>query len=350
MYNKKFVISIFIIVLAFFCCGFSGFTFFKKKEKTEKTQSYTQVVSSYETVQNKLWCVTFQLVWNELSEKFVKGSVNFVGGNPQIADELNKKLYTSDILSENSYYTTFGKISKKFKKDIEKTIYKKFKEKSDVLDMVNWNAADSYLFYSILKKNFTFLSAFDRLPSSSFNSSKEIVKYFGIDKNSDKALKDNVSVLFYNSADEYAVKLQTKEKEDVILYRTDKIDTFTNYFDYIVKNSKFTQLEEKDELKIPDIDVNKTISYDELCGKQIEGTNYLISQALQTIQFKLDNKGGSLKSEAVIAIMKTALMPSVDYPRYFYFDKAFVLFLIEKGKEKPYYAMKVDNIDFLVKE
>ena len=350
MNRKKVVASVFIGLFVFLCFGLCGFTFFKKKQSVLKNETSSQVVSNYETLKDKLWCVTFQLVWNELSEKFVKGPINFVGGNPQIADELNKKLYTSEILSEKSYYTTYGKVSKKLKKTIEKTIYKKFKEKSDVLDMVNWNAKNSYLFYSILKKNFTFLTAFDRLDSASFNNSSEQVKYFGINSKSDKKLKDNLSVLFYNSPDEYAVKLRTKENENVILYRTEKEDSFTNYFDYISKNSQFAPFEENDELIIPDIDVNKTISYNELCGKKIENTDFVISQALQTIQFKLDNKGGSLKSEAIITIMKTALMPTVEKPRYFYFDKPFVLFLMEEGKDKPYYAMKVDNIDFLVKE
>ena len=64
----------------------------------------------------------------------------------------------------------------------------------------------------------------------------------------------------------------------------------------------------------------------------------------------MDNKGGSLKSEAALSVMETALRPEQETPRYFLFNKTFVLFLIESGKEKPYYAMKVDNIDFLVKE
>ena len=43
-------------------------------------------------------------------------------------------------------------------------------------------------------------------------------------------------------------------------------------------------------------------------------------------------------------------MPEVEEPRHFLFDKPFVLFLIEEGKDKPYYAMKVENTDFLVSE
>ena len=110
------------------------------------------------------------------------------------------------------------------------------------------------------------------------------------------------------------------------------------------------KLSKKDILKVPNISIDKLISYDELCGKQIVGTNKKISQALQTIKFNLDNKGGSLKSEAALSVMETALRPEQETPRYFLFNKTFVLFLIESGKEKPYYAMKVDNIDFLVKE
>lgn len=343
---KKFSIYSLVVFFATFCVLFCGFSFLKRT----KVEAPVHVVSEYSTVQNSLWCVTFQLVWNELSEKFVKGPVNFVGGNPQLADELNKKLYTSDILSEKSYYTTFGKLSKKLKKQIEKTIKKKFNETSDLLDMVNWNAKNSYLFYSILKKNFTFLVPFDKLANAPFNSSKELVKYFGINENSDKKLRDNVTVLFYNSPDEYAVKLNTDEKENVILFRTDNENSFVENFDYVLANSVEDKFSKKDTLLIPDMDVNKTISYNELAGRQIENTNYVISQALQTIQFKLDNKGGSLKSEAIITVMKTSLMPEVEEPRHFLFDKPFVLFLIEEGKDKPYYAMKVENTDFLVSE
>lgn len=343
---KKISSSILVVFFACFCFMLSGFSFLKRTE----IQEPVHVVSEYTTVKDKLWCVTFQLVWNELSEKFVKGSVNFVGGNPTIADELNKKLYTSEILSDDSYYITFSKVSKKLKKQITKTLKKKFNEKSDILDMINWNAKDSYLFYSILKKNFTFLTPFDRLTEDSFNSSLEKVKYFGVKENTKNKVRDNVTVLFYNSPEEFAVKLNTNEKESVILYLTEKVDNFENYFEFISKNSQMDKFSKKDILLVPDIVVDKTITYDELCGKKIIGTNYMISQALQTIQFKLDNEGGSLKSEAAISVMETSLRPVEETPRYFIFNKPFVLFLIEEGKEKPYYAMKVDNTDFLVKK
>lgn len=343
---KKVILSVLVVFFVVGCFMLSGFYFFKKA----KVDVSTKNMSEYSAIQDKLWCVTFQLVWNELSEKFVKGTVNLVGGNPPIVDELNKKLYTADILSENSYYITWGKISKDLKKQIEKDIKKKFNETSDILGMINWNAKNSYLFYTMLKKNFTFIEPFDRLDSAPFNASKENVKYFGIQKSTNNEVRNNVAVLFYNSPDEYAVKLSTKENEDVILFRTNMEDTFENYFGYILKNSYMTKFSKKDIMLIPDIIVDELISYDELSGKQIEGTDFVISKAIQTIKFKLDNKGGSLKSEAALTVMKTAFRPEQETPRYFLFNKPFVLFLMEAGKEKPYYAMKIDNTDFLVKE
>ncbi len=304
--------------------------------------------SGYEAIKNKLWCITFQLVWNTFMDKVTHGPVLLAGGNPPIANELNKKLYTSDLLNEDSYYTTYGKISKSLKRQIERAIEKKFDETSDILDTINWEAKNSYLFYAMLKKDFNFETPFDKLTSASFNGSIEKVKYFGVNQESDRKLRKNVHVLFYKSSDEYAVRLSTKEKEDVILYRTDKKDNFENLYLYVTQQDVSEKFSKEDSLMVPNFKIDKTISYDELCGKKIKGTNKVITQALQTIKFNMDNKGGTLKSEAAMAIMRMSLAPQIG--RKYNFDKEFVLFLKEEGKDKPYFAVRVDNPEFLVKE
>lgn len=335
---KKFLSVFFIMSFLLGCSMLCGFMFFKKHNQIQATEA-----------PKDLWCVTFQLVWNEFSDKMLNSKpIEFVGGNPPIADELNKKLYTKDILSDNSYYLADGVISKELKKKIEKDIKSKFNETSDILDKINWSAKNSYLFYAMLKKKFTFLNAFDNLESASFNGSKEKVKYFGVKKSAKKDVKQNIKVLFYNSENDYAVKLLTKEKENVILYRTDKKDTFENQFDYIVKNIKVDEFGEKDELKVPYISINEFITYNELCGKRIKDTNLMITQAMQTIKFEMDNKGGALKSEAAIGLLRMSL-PAQNLPRNFYFNKPFSMFLIEDGKDKPYFAMRVTDTNYLVK-
>ena len=85
-------------------------------------------------------------------------------------------------------------------------------------------------------------------------------------------------------------------------------------------------------------------SFDEVCGKRIKGTNLMIDQAMETVKFEMDNTGVKLKSEAAMTIMKMSLEPEAT-PRMFYFDDTFVLFLKEKGKEKPYFALRVHDIE-----
>lgn len=341
--RKKSILSLFILCLIGTYFMICGFTFFKRNPKTQKVEVKQEVVSENNT--SDVWCITFQLIWNELMDKLQKPVV-FVGGNPELANELNKKLYTKDLISEKSYYLADGKISQKLKSKIEKDIYKKFKEKSDILDKIDWNAKETYLFYAMLKKDFLFLTPFDKLPNQYFNS-KDKVKYFGINKKSNHKLYKNVDVVFYNNRDDFAVKLNTKENEEVILYRTDKQDSFENLYKKVNKKY-YDEFGKDDILEIPNIDVNKLISYDVLCGKRIVGTNYVIGQALQTIKFKLDDKGGTLKSEAAMTVMKTS-MPIIRDERYFIFNKPFVLFLREKGKDKPYYAMRIEDAKYLVK-
>ncbi len=345
MPKNKFFTLLLITIISVSCILFCGFDFLKNKSiKTKEETVYSKQIKEYNP-----WCITFQLVWNEVLDYLGKDKIEFIGGNPPLADELNKKLYTKDDISPDSYYITYGEISQKLKKEIEKSISEKFNEKSDILNQINWNIKNGYLFYSMLKKNFNFPEKFDVLKKDAFEN-KGMVKYFGKDESTKNSkIKENIKVLFYNNENEYAISLKTKEKEDVILLRTQKNDSFENLYSYIEKNRKFDTFSKLDTLKVPFIKVDKVFSYNQLCNKRIKGTNFLITQAIQTIKFNMDNKGGTLKSEAAIAMMKTALAPNPEKPRHFNFDKRFVLFLKESSKDKPYFAMKVYDDTFLVK-
>ena len=91
---KKLLTFILIMLFSTVCIMLAGCTFIKKTPKNNS------VVQAVENNQNKVWCVTFQLVWNEVMDKYTQGNpIILIGGNPPIADELNKKLYTKDILS-----------------------------------------------------------------------------------------------------------------------------------------------------------------------------------------------------------------------------------------------------------
>ena len=278
----------------------------------------------------------------------VNGDIN---GNQVWVGTLNKKTFTKDFLSKKDYYTVAGPVSDKLKKKIETDIQKKFNEKSDILDRVDWSVAEGhYLIYSMLKKEFTFEVPFPKRNSDTFGNSTEKVKYFGLDDSTIENTFDNVEALFYNSTNDFAVKINTKEGEELYLYRTDNKNSFYNlYEEMLSKATLYTgkkHLErEKDRLRIPFIKVNADINYDELCNKYIKGTNAYIDQAIQTVDFELNNYGGFVKSEALI---DGYLCMSIEEQREFNFTNTFVLFMKEKDKGTPYFALLVNNTDVLV--
>ncbi len=304
-------------------------------------------MNTQSTAQNRIWVGTFQLVWNELTDKIVKAPVKFLDFDSQMANNLNQKQFKKSNLNEKSYYVKSGIVSPALKAEIEKNIKSKFHETSDILKMFDFTYNPEKIFvYAMLKKDFRFTNAFDKLATGNFGNSQEKVKYFGINDNSNPKLYKNVSVLFYNDDNDFAVKLYTKGKDEVLLYRTNDDKTFDKYYaelnDKTAKYSGNKNFVKNDTLTIPDIKLYQETSFNELEGHQIVGTNMQIDKTIETVDFRMNNKGVKLKSEAAIMLRCMSLAPREG--RDFTFNNNFVLFLIEKNQNTPYYAMKVSDV------
>lgn len=320
--------------------------------KATMTPTYTSKLSTMDS--NKVWVGTFNLVWNDFMNDVIKGPIEFEDGESELAKELNKQSFTISQLSENSIFKIHGGTSLELKSKIEKGIKQKFNENSKIIDKIDWDDPTGYVLYAMLKKEFNFLEPFSTgMGSMEFNGAKERVKCFGVDDSCKPEAGKNVEILFYNSEKDFAIRLKTKEKEDVILYKTtgEGKSFEENYQELKDKQNKYkgdTTFGETDKLRIPLINVKDEINYDALCGRFIKGTNGVyIKQALQTVNFELNNVGGSVKSEAIIDAAKNAI---VDIKKKMIFDSDFILYLKEESKEQPYFALKVDDVSVLVKD
>ncbi len=333
---KKLIISLFTLIL--FLHGSTAFA--SNIEVLPTMQSKT-------TVQDRVWVATFQLVWNDFMDRILHNPVKFAQGTPQIANELNMQEFTSYDIYNESFYKYCGKVTKSTKKTITKAIKRKFKEQSDILDSLDLTPnKNAFLIYAMLKKDFQFARPFDKLGKSKFRNQQ--AEFFGINNQSDNRLKDGVRVLFYNSPYDYAVVLDTKTKDEVYLYKTSNTKPFNSiYADMLKKQSLYKgekKMADRDELKVPNLKFFEEKEFSELTGKRIKGSNFIIEKAIETVKFEMDNEGVELKSEAAMSVKMTCLKPE-NTPRYFYFNDTFVLFLQEKGKPKPYFALRVYDIN-----
>ena len=317
---------------------------------TTLTEGTDVILSLEDTItNNSVWCGTFNLIWNDLKNDLAKQDIVF---SPQleVVENLNKSTFTTDELSEDSYYKKYGTPSIELKEEIENAIKEKFNETSDILDDFNWNDTGSkdYFLYAMLKKEFEFPKEFTELENGNFGNYSN-VKYFGIDNTTSDEVRNQVEVLYYNSKYDFAIKLITKGNDEVIISRGNNENTFKDIYDEIEEKSDNyegnKEFAEEDILKIPNITFNLKEEFKELEAQPFEFSNgdiYKIEKALQTIKFKLDKKGGEIKSEAGMMVRENAI--ATDEPREFLVDDTFTIFLKENSKDLPYFAAKISDI------
>jgi len=314
------------------------------------TEGITTTLTLEDEIQSDtIWCGTFQLIWNDLKNDLAKQDIVFT---PQlkVIENLNKETFTTDDISDKYYYKKLGYPSLALKQEIEKAIKDKFNETSDILDDFDWEGRDSkdYFLYAMLKKEFQFEKAFEELEKGKFGE-YDNVEYFGIKSDKTGELRKQVQVLYYNSKDDFAIKLTTKQEDEVVLCKNPKGNTFNEIYENIVKanyNGK-KALQEGELLKVPYIKLSEKTEFQEIQDKVFlfsNGDEYSIEKAIQTIQFELDREGGKIKSEAGMMLKNESAILEPEEKREFFIDDTFAIFLVEDGKDTPYFAGLIEDI------
>lgn len=348
-------VVIFVIVLIILILLGNGVYVTLRKDTNNKilqfssTKGITTILTLEDEIkENSIWCGTFQLIWNDLKNDLAKQDIIFT---PQlkVVENLNKETFKSSDILDKYYYKKYGVPTLELKQEIENAIKEKFNEKSDILDDFSWGNSNGYFLYAMLKKDFQFEKAFEEMENGKF-SDYENVKYFGIKEESKSdELREQVDVLYYNTKEDFAIKLKTNKEDEVIICKNPKGNTFNQIYNNILENSNryngSKSIQKGELLKIPNIKLDEKEEFKEIENKEFnfaDGTPYVIEKAIQTIQFELDKTGGKIKSEAGMMLKEACIEPSEI--REFSIDNTFAIFLKEKEKSVPYFAAKINDI------
>lgn len=358
--KKSVKIILLIILILLIVCAVC--IFIKKKEGRKviekgSAKEFNIVPTMNDEIgEDGAWCGTFQLVWNDLKNEFVKKDVIFLEDREnKMVKNLNEETFKKDMISDDYYYTKFGPRTIRVKEEIEKAIKEKFNQESDILNDFAWEKEAkedmlNYIFYAMLYREFEFLNKFDDLGKEKF-ANKYDVEYFGIGDDTEKEVGEQITVLYYNSKDDFAIKIATKNKDDVIFCKKPEGKTFKEIYENMMKKEKeydgIKNFGEEDEFKAPKLKFDKKREYTELEAKSFETADpnqplMQIEKAIQTIQFEINEKGGKVKSEAGIAVKLAAAV--AEDPREMYLDDTFALFLKEETKYTPYFAAKITDV------
>lgn len=325
----------------------------------KETKGITVVPTMYDEITtDTAWSPTFQLVWNDFKNELVKQDIVFEEKSKMV-DNLNKEYFTDKMISEDYYYKKYGLKTLELKDEIEKGIKEKFNQTSDIINDFDWdekslnNDDDSdskrYFFYSMLYREFEYNYKFKELEKGSFKDVKDI-KYFGTDEKSKDKVRSQIKVLFYNNEDDFAISISTKDNDELIFYKNPKGTTFNEIYENLLKEKgKYKgskSLLDEENFKAPYMDFKVKKEFTELENKPFKAQDEdtcVIEKAMQSIEFQIHEKGGKVKSEAGLDVVKTA-SGDITEIRHFNIDDTFALFLKENKKDIPYFAMRVNDI------
>lgn len=306
---------------------------------------------------NSAWCASFALAWKEFQNEYLENDFKHNESN-QIIKNLMTEGFLDIEINEKDYYVKSGRKTIELKKEIEKAIKEKFNTESDILKEIKFDDKDTIniLIYSMLKFNLEFPKNFENFSDKMLfgDSSKKpvLVNSFGIENTENFELYLQVDSLFYNSKTDFALSIDSKDDKKIVLYRTDDKLPFEEVFKQIQNKTHVQDIQIR-TVQIPNLSINLFQQYEELNGEAFvrirDNQEYIISQAIQTLQFDLNKDGAKVKSEAVIDMVDgCSLNPTSAAKVDFIFNNTFYLFIVEK--ESPIVALRVQDIKEFVKD
>jgi len=299
-----------------------------------------------EAGKNVLWCGTFQLAWNAAEE-----AVGFpIRLTPPVslADSLNKRAFERRWIDERSIFIAGGPAEQSFIDSIRAGVRAKSGQEPKLLKEID-PSRDNLVFYAMLHKELHFEKPFARLGSWPINGRKISAFGFKPDQSERIPLLKQVRVHQYTDESHFLIELRTTESGDQLLLA--KLPPQSQLSGAVSSTLKQLRADaapanEVDLLVVPFITLDEHRQFAELEGHRVRGQPDLrVEKALQTIDFRMNEKGVKLHSEAELTFSCAVNKPIE--PRLIVVCPPFLLLMKRKEAPMPYFVAWIANTDLL---
>jgi hypothetical protein len=296
---------------------------------------------------NMLWCATFQMTWDSASRHF--GGPLRLQPASKLAASLNGSPFSPQWIDAQSVVLASGTVGDGVLDRIDQGARGNRHSSKLLGELRKTSAAEDLVFYALLSKDLKFEEPFAKL--GKWRVGARAVPWFGFTPRQLDAgdLRQQVAVHHYIAQDDFIIELYSKERGDQLLLAKLPQAPATSA---AVSKAVLQRLradaphaEEGDLLAVPNIVIDEKVSFTELEGRTVAGSGRFVRRAMQTIDFRMDEKGVKLRSEAAISFGCSA--PQELKPRLMILDPPFAIVMKRKNAPQPYFIAWIANADLL---
>ncbi len=312
---------------------------------------------------NAIWCASFQMAWDRLKKEVAGEAIQVATAEPMAA-RLNAGELPPDAIDEASGYATAGRVKDGIREKIRVEMQKRFQKAA-----IELGSADSAVVaYAYLQTRILFTIPYfendEPLEFTGSNGKVTAVSSFGLGHEQVgryHKLHDQPEVLYvnlnhepgqWNPPTEFVLDLcHDSTPNQVIVARIPRRQTLKETLDDLKRRLAKPPGEEYRNavsvLLVPNLNWSIRHRFNELEGPDKSLLNsklqgLYLSDAIQTVDFRLDRSGVELRSEAGAAATSASFGNCL-------FDHPFLILVKKRGSESPMLVIWVDNAELLCK-
>lgn len=295
---------------------------------------------------NMLWCATFQIAWDEAGERL--GRPILLEPACNLADSLNRNQFDRKCVDEASVFTAGGTVEDGILTKIDTGIRAKTGKTSILSEQMKQGAKPGDLvFFAMLHKNLAFTNPFGKLGSMTLGGHQ--VSWFGFTPEQKQAdrLRQQVRVHHYSANNDFVIELLCKETGDQLLLAKLPAPPGTlgglNQIVLQRLRADAPTAQFNDLLAVPNVVAVETTEFTQLEGLKVAGKDWVLRQALQSIEFRMDENGVKLDSKSKVSFGCAKELE----PRRLILDPPFALIMKRDVASQPYFVAWFANADLL---